>query len=69
MEERSYGSDENPRDCGAHDCCSGLDEGAAAVNTFALEHLGVPTRNYYLGWSDWGNTEETPVTTKEDERP
>jgi len=43
--------------------------GRASVNTFALEHLGVPTRNYYLGWSDWGNTEETPVTTKEGERP
>jgi thiosulfate/3-mercaptopyruvate sulfurtransferase len=43
--------------------------GRASVDTFALEHLGVPTRNYYLGWSDWGNTEETPVTTKEDERP
>jgi thiosulfate/3-mercaptopyruvate sulfurtransferase len=43
--------------------------GRASVDTFALEYLGVPTRNYYLGWSDWGNTEETPVTTKEDERP
>jgi thiosulfate/3-mercaptopyruvate sulfurtransferase len=43
--------------------------GRASVDTFALERLGVPTRNYYLGWSDWGNTEETPVTTNEDRRP
>jgi thiosulfate/3-mercaptopyruvate sulfurtransferase len=35
--------------------------GRASVNSFALEHLGIPTRNYYLGWSDWGNAEETPV--------
>jgi 3-mercaptopyruvate sulfurtransferase SseA len=26
-----------------------------------MERLGFPTRNYYPGWSDWGNTDETPV--------
>lgn len=35
--------------------------GRAAVDTFALERLGLPARNYYLGWSDWGNRAETPV--------
>jgi thiosulfate/3-mercaptopyruvate sulfurtransferase len=35
--------------------------GRASVDAFALERLGLPTRNYYLGWSDWGNVEETPV--------
>ena len=37
--------------------------GRASVDAFALERLGLPTRNYYLGWSDWGNAEQTPVTT------
>jgi thiosulfate/3-mercaptopyruvate sulfurtransferase len=35
--------------------------GRASVDAFVLERLGFPTRNYYLGWSDWGNIEETPV--------
>lgn len=35
--------------------------GRASVNAFVLERLGFKTRNYYLGWSDWGNVEETPV--------
>ncbi|MFI5461699.1 MAG: rhodanese-like domain-containing protein [Isosphaerales bacterium] len=39
-------------------CQSG---GRASVNAFVLERLGLPTRNYYLGWSDWGNAAETPV--------
>ncbi|MFO0889191.1 MAG: sulfurtransferase [Isosphaeraceae bacterium] len=39
--------------------------GRASVDTFALERLGIPTRNYYLGWSDWGNARETPVEKKE----
>ncbi len=43
--------------------------GRASVDAFALEYLGLPTRNYYLGWSDWGNVEETPVTTKESSKP
>jgi len=39
-------------------CQSG---GRASVNAFVLERMGLPTRNYYLGWSDWGNAGETPV--------
>jgi thiosulfate/3-mercaptopyruvate sulfurtransferase len=41
-------------------CQSG---GRASVNAFVLERLGISARNYYLGWSDWGNTAETPVET------
>lgn len=37
--------------------------GRASVDAFALERLGFKTRNYYVGWSDWGNAEDTPVTT------
>jgi thiosulfate/3-mercaptopyruvate sulfurtransferase len=37
--------------------------GRASVDAFVLERLGHPARNYYLGWSDWGNAEETPVAT------
>ncbi len=36
--------------------------GRSSVEAFALEHLGFEARNYYHGWSDWGNAEETPVT-------
>src|SRR5262249_38992018 len=36
-------------------CQSG---GRASVNAFVLERLGLPVRNYYLGWSDWGNAGE-----------
>jgi thiosulfate/3-mercaptopyruvate sulfurtransferase len=39
-------------------CQSG---GRASVDAFLLERLGFPTRNYYLGWSDWGNAEKTPI--------
>jgi thiosulfate/3-mercaptopyruvate sulfurtransferase len=35
--------------------------GRASVDAFALERLGLRTRNYYLGWSDWGNRDEVPV--------
>ena len=35
--------------------------GRASVNAFALERAGFPARNYYLGWSDWGNADDTPV--------
>lgn len=35
--------------------------GRASVNAFALELLGYRARNYYLGWSEWGNIETTPV--------
>lgn len=37
--------------------------GRASVDAFVFEKLGHPTRNYYLGWSDWGNAEDTPVET------
>jgi thiosulfate/3-mercaptopyruvate sulfurtransferase len=39
-------------------CQSG---GRASVNTFVLERLGSSARNYYLGWADWGNAQNTPV--------
>jgi thiosulfate/3-mercaptopyruvate sulfurtransferase len=35
--------------------------GRASVDAFVTERLGFPTRNYYPGWSDWGNADETPV--------
>jgi len=35
--------------------------GRASVDAFVLERLGHPARNYYLGWSDWGNAEGMPV--------
>ena len=35
--------------------------GRASVDAFVLRRLGFPSRNYYLGWSDWGNAEGTPV--------
>jgi thiosulfate/3-mercaptopyruvate sulfurtransferase len=41
-------------------CQSG---GRASVDAFEFERLGFTTRNYYLGWSDWGNVENTPVTS------
>lgn len=37
--------------------------GRSSVNAFVLERIGVPTRNYYLGWSEWGNTEICPAVT------
>ncbi|MDR3618392.1 MAG: SGNH/GDSL hydrolase family protein [Paludisphaera borealis] len=38
--------------------------GRASVDAFVFERLGFKTRNYYLGWSDWGNAADTPVTTE-----
>ncbi len=35
--------------------------GRASVDAFASESVGHPTRNYYLGWSDWGNADDTPA--------
>ncbi len=35
--------------------------GRASVDAFVLERLGHKARNYYLGWSDWGNADDTPV--------
>ena len=43
--------------------------GRASVNAFVLERLGFKTRNYYLGWSDWGNASDTPVETEQGSRP
>jgi thiosulfate/3-mercaptopyruvate sulfurtransferase len=43
--------------------------GRASVNAFVLERLGFKTRNYYLGWSDWGNTDDTPVKVEEGADP
>jgi thiosulfate/3-mercaptopyruvate sulfurtransferase len=45
--------------------------GRASVDIFVLERLGHPARNYYLGWSDWGNTQEMPVAagTEPGKRP
>jgi thiosulfate/3-mercaptopyruvate sulfurtransferase len=42
--------------------------GRASVDAFVLGRLGFPTRNYYLGWSDWGNAAETPVATGREDR-
>ncbi|AGA28065.1 sulfurtransferase [Singulisphaera acidiphila] len=47
-------------------CQSG---GRASVNVFVLERLGFKARNYYLGWSDWGNAEETPVNAEAASKP
>jgi thiosulfate/3-mercaptopyruvate sulfurtransferase len=41
-------------------CQSG---GRSSVDAFVFERLGFPTRNYYLGWSDWGNADDTPIET------
>jgi len=41
-------------------CQSG---GRASVDAFVMERLGHPTRNYYLGWSDWGNNGDLPIET------
>lgn len=43
--------------------------GRASVDAFVLERLGHPTRNYYLGWSDWGNLDETPVAEGVEPKP
>jgi thiosulfate/3-mercaptopyruvate sulfurtransferase len=43
--------------------------GRASVDAFVFEHLGHSTRNYYLGWSDWGNIADTPVATESKTNP
>lgn len=35
--------------------------GRSSIDAFVLERLGFPVHNYYLGWSDWGNAEDTPI--------
>lgn len=43
----------------ASHCQSG---GRASVMAFGLELMGAnDVRNYYKGWSEWGNAEDTPV--------
>ena len=54
------GTDLKPGEPVITHCQSG---GRASVDAFVMERLGFPPRNYYLGWSDWGNTDETPVET------
>ena len=41
--------------------------GRASLDAFVAEMLGHPTRNYYASWSDWGNVDDTPITT--DDQP
>lgn len=42
-------------------CQSG---GRAAVMAFTLELMGAaPVANYYRGWSEWGNSDDTPIRT------
>ena len=44
-------------------CQSG---GRASVMVFALELMGADdVRNYYAGWGEWGNTDQTPVVKPE----
>jgi thiosulfate/3-mercaptopyruvate sulfurtransferase len=46
-------------------CQSG---GRSSVMAFGLELMGADeVRNYYRGWSEWGNTEETPVESVKDQ--
>jgi thiosulfate/3-mercaptopyruvate sulfurtransferase len=54
---RATGIDLN-RPTASH-CQSG---GRASVMAFGLELMGAEdVRNYYRGWSEWGNAEDTPV--------
>lgn len=42
-------------------CQSG---GRSSVMAFALELMGAKNvRNYYAGWAEWGNAEDTPIVT------
>lgn len=43
--------------------------GRASVNAFALELLGYRARNYYAGWSDWGNADGTPAVEGDESSP
>jgi thiosulfate/3-mercaptopyruvate sulfurtransferase len=49
----------DPRRPAATHCQSG---GRASLIVFGLALMGAnDVRNYYRGWSEWGNTEDTPV--------
>lgn len=38
--------------------------GRSSVMAFALELMGArEVRNYYAGWAEWGNAEDTPIVT------
>ena len=43
--------------------------GRASLDAFVAELLGHPTRNYYLSWADWGNVDDTPITTGDQATP
>jgi len=44
-------------------CQSG---GRASVMAFGMELMGAPhVSNYYPGWSEWGNADDTPIVTSE----
>lgn len=43
--------------------------GRASVDAFVLERLGLATRNYYSGWSDWGNAEEVEAPAVIGDKP
>jgi thiosulfate/3-mercaptopyruvate sulfurtransferase len=60
LREKIRGAGVEPGDRIIAHCQGG---GRASVDAFVLERLGFPTRNYYLGWSDWGNAEDVPVET------
>lgn len=46
-------------------CQSG---GRAAVMAFGLELMGArDVRNYYRGWSEWGNTSDTPIEVQKEQ--
>jgi thiosulfate/3-mercaptopyruvate sulfurtransferase len=50
----------------ASHCQSG---GRASVMAFGLELMGAKeARNYFRGWSEWGNAEHTPVVVPEKAR-
>ena len=52
------------RPTAAH-CQSG---GRASVMAFGLELMGADDiRNYYRGWSEWGNADDTPIEQREAE--
>jgi 3-mercaptopyruvate sulfurtransferase SseA len=43
-------------------CQSG---GRASVMPFGLELMGTKdVANYYAGWSEWGNADDTPIKTR-----
>ncbi len=35
----------------------------SSVDAFVLRRLGIPARNYFQGWAEWGNLDDSPVET------